>query len=80
MEQLTKHGTIIFLTTHDGSKSECALPYLYCGKAEPLVPLYMENDNPFENNALTPFDGRRVTVTGYVGRNNDFIVTQVNAI
>lgn len=80
MEQLTKQGTIIFLKAHEGSKSECNLPYLYCGREESLVSLYMENDNPFENKGLSQYDGLRVMVTGYVGRNSDFIVTQVNEI
>lgn len=80
MEQESKQGTIIFLKAHAGSKSECELPYLYSGKSEPLVPLYMENDNPFENKGLVQYDGVRVAVSGSAGRNNDFIVTQVNAI
>lgn len=80
MEELTKQGTIIFLRSREGSKSECDLPYLYCGRSEPLVLLYMENDNPFVNKGLTPYDGLRVTITGHVGRNDYFIVTQVNAI
>lgn len=80
MEQETKQGTIIFLMAHTGSKSECSLPYLYCGKAEPLVPLYMEHDNPFENNGLAQYDGHRVTVTGHVGQGDAFVVTHVEAI
>ncbi len=80
MKQEAKQGIVIFLKAHAGSKSECDLPYLYSGRDAPLVSLYMENDNPFENTGLSQYDGVRVEVSGTAGRNNDFIVTQINVI
>lgn len=80
MDLETKQGTVVFLKANSGSKSECVLPHLYAGKDTPLLQLFMEKDNPFENKALIPYDGARVKVIGNVGRSNDFIISKIEII
>ena len=80
MEFESKEGVIVFLLTNQGSKSECLLPHLYLGRDFSVLPLYMEDDNPFENKAFKEYDGCRVRVHGEYGSNNIFIVKNVEAI
>jgi len=80
MEKQTKRGTLVFLKANVGSKSERIAPYLYAGKDEPLLPLFKEGDNPFENKTLVPFDGAHVEVVGNAERGNDFIVSKIEII
>lgn len=76
----TKEGVVVFLRSNEGSKSECILPYLYMGRTEPMLPLYLENDNPFENRGMTKYDGHRVRIDGKTSNNNVFIVNKINAV
>lgn len=80
MEQETKEGVVVFLKSNEGSKSECSLPYLYLGRAESLVPMFMENDNPFENNSFLPYDGCRVKAIGMMSSDNVFVVNKIETI
>ena len=74
-ERLT--GTVVWWIENAGSKSEAALPHLYVGRETPPVVLMKEDDNPFENNSLQPYDGRRVTVVGERNANGVLIVESV---
>ena len=80
MQEESMQGVVIFSRSNEGSKSECSLPHLYRGKDEPLVTLYKEDDNPFENGSLLVYDGQRVEVSGNSGSDNDFIVTSIKNI
>ena len=80
MDFETKEGVVVFLLSNDGSKSECLLPHLCIGRDIPILPLYMEGDNPFENKALYEYDGCRVKVHGKHGNNNVFIVSSIETI
>ena len=70
-------GTVVWWIENAGSKSEAALPHLYVGRETPPVVLMKEGDNPFENNSLQPYDGRRVTVVGERNANGVLIVESV---
>ena len=70
-------GTVIFMPSNTNSKSETALPYLYSSKNE-VVQIYFEGDNPFENNTLVPFDGKKISVTGYKKSDKKFIITNIS--
>ena len=74
-ERLT--GTVVWWIENVGSKSEAALPHLYVGRETPPVVLMKVGDNPFENNSLQPYDGRRVTVVGERNANGVLIVESV---
>ena len=76
-ERLT--GTVVWLIENAGSKSEAALPHLYVGRETPPVVLMKKDDNPFENNGLQPYDGRRVTVVGERDESGAFVVESVEA-
>ena len=76
---LTKCGTIIFLDANQGSKSEGLYPYLY-ESAGVCTRVMLENDNPFENKGLLPFDGVKVTLLCREGRRNCLIVTSVSEV
>ena len=65
-------GTVIFMPSNTSSKSEAVLPYLYNNKNE-VVQIYFEGDNPFENNTLVPFDGKKISVTGYKKSDKKFL-------
>lgn len=80
MENQTREGVVVFLKANEGSKSECSLPYLYLGRDVPLLPLFVVNDNPFENGGLAIYDGVRVKVVGNVDKNNVFIVSEIETI
>lgn len=73
----TLSGVVIFQRTNAGSKSEALLPYLYRGKDEPLLPVYLKDDNPFENSGLTAYDGQSVTIVGAIERGK-FVITEIS--
>ena len=56
-------GTVVFLLFGAGTKSEAKVPFLYVNK-DIMYKLFLKGDNPFENNGLIPFDGKRVRVSG----------------
>jgi hypothetical protein len=56
-------GTVIFLMVNEGTKSEGRFPFLYVNR-DAVYKLYLRGDNPFENNGLLPYDGKRVRVSG----------------
>ena len=80
MERTTYSGTIIFLKTNEGTKSECLAPYLYRGKDEPPLSVMIKDDNPFENNALQSYDGQRVELSGIQTETTGFIADEIKSI
>lgn len=60
---MTLTGTIQSKLYAQGSKSECMKPYIFLENGSQIL-LYKENDNPFENNAFTEYEGKNVSVTG----------------
>ena len=73
---LTKTGTVVFLETKKGSKSEGVYPHLY-ESSENCVRIRMKDDNPFENIELIPYDGKRVIVRGIMSQGNIFIINSI---
>ena len=73
---LTKSGIVIFLEANKGSKSEGIYPYLY-ESAENCIRIMMQDDNPFENIKLRPYDGMRVIISGSIERGNIFIINNI---
>ena len=73
---LTKTGTVVFLETKKGSKSEGSYPHLY-ESAGNCVRIMMKEDNPFENAELLPYDGKRVVVRGIMSQGNIFIINSI---
>lgn len=71
------HGTIVFLKENEGSKSEAVVPYLYQNRDIALRKVMLKDDNPFENNAFAPYDGKSVEISGEVALSGTFIVDEV---
>lgn len=78
-ETLVLKGTIVFLLANVDSKSETKVPYLYQNR-DSSIPVFKENDNPFENRGLDAFDGKFVEVTGRYGRGDCFIINDIKEI
>ena len=77
--QVTLKGTIVFLLSDVGSKSESKRPFLY-QDSENCIPVFKENDNPFENDGLKAFDGKNVEITGRYGRGDVFYIADIKEI
>lgn len=78
-EDLTKlYGTIIFIRTAQGSKSERLAPFLYQNRDVEFLRLFLKNDNPFENNGLLQYDGRFVAITGSILPSGVFLVETID--
>lgn len=56
-------GTVVFLLSNAGTKSEERIPFLYVNR-NLMYQLYLKGDNPFENKGFLPYDGKRVRVSG----------------
>ena len=72
-------GVVRFVSHDEGSKSERIAPVLECGADRADIPVYMKNDNPFENTSLRGYEGLRVRVIG-VMRNGTFVAESVETI
>ena len=75
----TLTGTVVFLLTNIGSKSECVRPFLYINQNE-ILKTYFKGDNPFENLMLRPYDGKAVEVKGKLKRNQTFVIEQISVV
>lgn len=73
---LTKHGTVIFLSSKKGSKSEGLYPFLY-ESAEICSRIMLKDDNPFENTVLRSYDGQQVEIICHKGRNDILIIDSI---
>ncbi len=70
-------GTVIYLRTNEGSKSECVAPFLYQGRDVGTTRLMLKDDNPFENRGFLAFDGQAVEVSGKFGNGGTFIADDI---
>lgn len=70
-------GTLIFLPSNVGSKSEAVLPYLYRSRTEAPVRVLLKRDNPFENKGFDAYDGCHVALCGDFAPSGTFIVETV---
>lgn len=70
-------GTVVFIKGNIGSKSEAVLPYLYVNRSE-VVKILVNGDNPFENNMLLPYDGKKITAAGCLKSNGMFIIESIS--
>lgn len=70
-------GTIVFLKANEGSKSEVAVPFLYHDRDTPLRKVMLRNDNPFENNGFSSYDGKPVEISGEIALSGTFVVDEV---
>ena len=61
MQKLT--GTIHYKLFAEGTKSESQRPYIFLDNGGQIL-LYKKEDNPFETNGFTAYDGKEVTVEG----------------
>ena len=69
-------GTICFMFRNEGSKSEGMNPFLYAGEGE-FIPVRMMDENPFENNTLRSFDGKKVFIDGEYNDNEIFMIGEI---
>lgn len=74
-----KQGIIIFTKINIGSKSECIQPFLYQGSGR-FLRLWKQGDNPFDNESIKPFDGKKVKVIGQKNENDVFCVDSIEEI
>lgn len=70
-------GTVVFVKTNIGSKSEATVPCLKIGNDTPLLKILLRNDNPFENKGMVAYDGKFVELTGELAPSGTFIVDEI---
>lgn len=71
-------GTVVFLKSNEGSKSEAVVPFLYRGRDMPLQRIMRKDDNPFENRGFVEYDGKVVDLYGELSNGKTFIATKVD--
>lgn len=57
-------GVILFRSFAAGSKSASMQPYLLLDSGE-LIRVFYRDDNPYENETLKEFEGKRICAIGY---------------
>lgn len=62
-EPIEATGTVIFLLSNIGTKSEGVFPFLYVNR-DTRYKLHLKGDDTFEEKGLSPYDGKRVKVSG----------------
>ena len=62
-EPIETTGTVVFLLSNIGTKSEGILPFLYVSQ-NTMYKLHLRGDDSFEERGLFPYDGKRVIVSG----------------
>lgn len=72
-------GKIVFLKANLGSKSEGEFPYIQLENGE-NVKIFVESDNPFENDVLSDYEGKTVEAEGEFNENGTFIATELKEI
>ncbi len=70
-------GTVVFNYANVGSQSEGIYPFIYNEFAN-FIMIYMVDDNPFENNLLKPYDGKKVVIKGDYNDYGTFVVEEIN--
>lgn len=56
-------GVIVFKPFASGSKSDSMQPYLFRESGD-LIRIFFPSDNPYENETLKNYDGKKVFITG----------------
>ena len=72
-------GTVVFNYANVGSQSEGIYPFIYNDYAS-FIMIYMVDDNPFENNSLKPYDGKKVIIKGDYNDYGTFVVEEINEV
>ena len=72
VEKIELTGTVVFFESNAGSKSEAVLPHLYVNRHK-IIRILIDGDNPFENNMLQEYDGKKITISGIEKSNGNFI-------
>ena len=72
---LTLQGTVIFKLMNEGSKSEGDFPFLKLADTH-LIPIYLENSNPFENTTLKEFEDKEINAQGTM-KEDVFYITKI---
>ncbi len=73
-EKISISGTVIFQKINIDSKSESFQPFLYVNKGQ-IIHLFLKDSNPFESNILNQYDGKFITIKGFM-KDNTFIVEE----
>ena len=73
-EKISISGTVIFQKINIDSKSESFQPFLYVNKDQ-IIHLFLKDSNPFESNILNQYDGKFITIKGFM-KDNTFIVEE----
>lgn len=68
-------GTIQNKTYAKGTKSESSRPYIFLENGDQIL-LYKKNDNPFENNFFSSYEGKKVVMEGELV-NGTFVVENI---
>ncbi len=76
---MTHQGTIVFMLTNIGSKSEGIKPFLYIGKGK-FLEIWMSGDESMSGDMLIPYDGQQIAVHGEVNDYDIFIIETIETI
>lgn len=73
---MTQQGTIVFMRTNIGSKSEGIKPFLYVGKGK-FLDIWKSEDDSMNGDMLAPYDGQQVTAHGEINDYDIFIIETI---
>lgn len=74
-----EQGIVIFMLADIGTRCESIRPFLYQGNGE-FLRIWKQGDNPFINESIKPFDGKKVKVIGHKNENDVFCVDLIEEI
>ncbi len=69
-------GTVVFMKSYIGTKSESIQPYLYIGNAK-FLRIYMKGDNPYENISIKALDGKLISIIGTIDENDILTIEKI---
>ena len=73
---MTQQGTIVFMRTNIGSKSEGIKPFLYVGKGK-FLEVWMSKDESLAGDMLAPYDGQQITAHGEINEYDIFLIEAI---
>ena len=73
---MTQQGTIVFMHTNIGSKSEGIMPFLYVGKGK-FLEIWMSKDESLSGDMLVPYDGQQITAHGEINEYDIFLIEAI---
>lgn len=73
---MIQKGTIVFMRTNIGSKSEGILPFLYIGKGK-FLEIWKSEDDSMRGDMLVPYDGQQITAHGEINDYDIFIIETI---